>query len=242
LTGDTLLSIRNLPLSGGRAVPAFRLDIDLSPGQALVLLAENGHGRSTLMRQLAGLAPHEGEIAISGVLAPPDVRARIGMGLVLCPQGRRLFPDMTVTENLLMGAYLRDDSRQIASDMDAMAERIPWLRTWGGRRARNLSGGEQQLLAVARALMAAPRILLLDEPSVGLSPSAIRQLAEWLRCWSIVSEAAMVVAEQNTAFAALIGTRFGVLHEHGLSWVADPRTFLEGEVPPTRTLVGSSPQ
>ncbi len=226
-----LFSAQDFPVTLSPLAAAPRLNIELAGGDVLVVMASNGNGKSTLMRRLAGLLTHGGSITLNGAPLPAGVRQRVSKGIVLCPEGRHLFPEMTVRENLLMGAYLRRDMRQVLHDLSDLSQVVPWFNTWGYRRAGSLSGGEQQLLAVGRALMAAPQVLLLDEPTIGLSPATAQRLAEWIRFWTVDKDIATLVTEQNVAFAERIGTRFAFLSHAGLSMVPHPRDFLADEAP-----------
>lgn len=178
-----MLEVRDLHVSYG-PVPAVRgIDLDVAAGSAVALLGRNGAGKTTTLRALAGLtASARGTIAFDG----EDVRRipaerRVGRGIALAPEGRGMFPDLTVRDNLVMGAYHRRlGPRAVASELERVTERFGRLRERLGQRAGSLSGGEQQMLAVARGLMSAPRLLMLDEPSLGLAPIVVQQLYELL--------------------------------------------------------------
>ncbi len=188
------------------------IDLEVASGEALFVLGPNGAGKSTLLRAVAGGVEISGSIRLAErELAGLGPRERIRAGLSLCPEGRRLFPEMTVAENLLLGAHLRRDRAGIATDLAEMSDRLPWLSGRLGQLAGTLSGGEQQIVAVARALMARPRLLLLDEPTVGLSAAAIALLQDWLRLQTRDRGVTILGTEQNVVFARGIATRIAVL-------------------------------
>jgi branched-chain amino acid transport system ATP-binding protein len=185
-------------------VPALRdVSLEVRAGELVTLIGANGAGKTTTLRAISGLIPlASGRILLDGVAIdgarPPQVLAR---GIAHCPEGRRVFPELTVRENLAMGAYQRHDRAQVLSDLQKMFERFPRLRERLGQVAGTLSGGEQQMLAIARALMSRPRMMLLDEPSLGLAPNLVEQI------FSIIEEirrdgTTVLLVEQN-ALAAL---------------------------------------
>jgi branched-chain amino acid transport system ATP-binding protein len=173
------------------------------PGEGVVtVIGGNGAGKTTTLRAISGLAPlSAGEIRFGGEridgLAPDRVVAR---GIAHVPEGRRVFPDLTVEENLRTGAYLRRDHATVASDLDAIFARFPRLRERRRQLAKTLSGGEQQMLAIGRALMTRPKLLLMDEPSMGLAPVIVEEIGRIVR--DIRSEGvAVVLVEQNAELA-----------------------------------------
>ncbi len=184
-------------------------------GATVAVLGANGAGKTTLINATSGLVrPRSGEIRLDGRridrLSPERI-ARLGVTQV--PEGRQLFPDLTVHENLRMGAYLRRGRAAVRKDLDAVLERFPALRGRTRQLAGTLSGGEQQMLAIGRALMAKPRLLLLDEPSLGLSPLLVRQLFQTLA--ELGREGmTMVLAEQN-AYLSLEIAQAGIVLETG---------------------------
>lgn len=166
-----MLAIRGLQVRYGAVAAVRGIDLDIKPGEIVALLGANGAGKSTIARAIAGLLPFEGDIVFEGhKLAPGDVEANVRRGIALVPEGRGILGKMTVNENLLMGIYTRKDRTAALADAKQMLERFPILGKRRDGLASLLSGGEQQMLAIARALLSKPKLLLLDEPSLGLAP------------------------------------------------------------------------
>jgi branched-chain amino acid transport system ATP-binding protein len=180
------------------------------------LIGANGAGKTTCLRALTGLVkPSGGEVRFENTslvgLAPHQI---VRLGIAHVPEGRRLFPKMTVLENLRMGAYLRTKRTEVTSTLGMIYEHFPILRERGRQRAGSLSGGEQQMLAIARALMNRPRLLLLDEPSMGLSPIMTAEIAKIIRQIN-AQDVSIILVEQN-ALLALTLARYGYVLETGL--------------------------
>ncbi len=207
-----LLDIAGLGVRFGN-VPALR-DVSLSvgAGEAVSVLGANGAGKTTLLRAIMGRVPlAAGTVALDGAtLDGARTSRRVDRGLSLCPEGRQLFPAMSVEDNLLLGAH-RAGARTARARLAALYDRFPLLRRRRGAFAGAFSGGEQQLVAIGRALMAAPRLLLLDEPSSGLSPVAIAQVREVL-AEVRAGGTAILLVEQNVQLAAAMTGRGYVLN------------------------------
>lgn len=166
-----MLAIRNLEVRYGNIIAVRGVDIDVTAGEVIALIGANGAGKTTIARAIAGLLPYQGEIRFDGdLLRPNSAERNLRAGISLVPEGRGILGAMTVAENLLMGIYTRGDRTAAMHDIDAMMARFPILRSRHHTQASMLSGGEQQMLAIARALLARPRLLILDEPSLGLAP------------------------------------------------------------------------
>ncbi len=215
--GDTLiLSVASLNVSYGRVQVLYGVSVQVADSQIVALLGANGAGKSTLLAAISGLLrPSAGSIAIAGEnitgLKPEKIVRR---GLSLVPERRDLFPDMTVEENLRMGAYLRRDRSEVLRDLDTVIEYFPVLGNRLSQPALTLSGGEQQMLAIARALMARPRLLLLDEPSLGVSPVMTETILEIIERVNQERRTAIFLVEQNTRVALSIAQQ-GYVMETG---------------------------
>jgi len=181
----------------------------------VTIIGANGAGKSTTLRAISGLERiSKGEIWFSGeridLLAPEQIVAR---GIAHVPEGRRIFPELTVEENLMTGSFLRSDKAEIAEDLDEVYYRFPRLKERRKKSARTLSGGEQQMLAIGRALMSRPKMLILDEPSMGLSPVMVQEVARIIR--DIVDRGVPVVLVEQNAELALRLARFAYVLETG---------------------------
>ena len=210
-----LLQIRDLHVAYGRIEALRGVSLRLQAGERLALIGANGAGKTTLLKAVAGLLPaQQGEIEVDGHrIDRQPAHTRLPAGMALVPEGRGIFAEMSVRENLLMGAYCRDDMDGIAVDLEAQFARFPRLAERREQLAGTLSGGEQQMLAIGRALMGRPRLLLLDEPSMGLSPIMVEKIFATLRevCAAGVT---LLLVEQNARLAMELCERTVVL-EHG---------------------------
>ena len=204
-----LLSLENLNVYYG-AIHALRgVSVTVYPGEIVTLIGANGAGKSTLLRAASGMVrAKEGHVVFLGEDVTRQNPAQIvGRGLVHCPEGRRIFSNMTVRENLELGAYLRRDKAAIARDTEHALNLFPRLRERLGQNAGTLSGGEQQMLAIGRALLTKPKLLMLDEPSLGLAPNLVREIFRIIEMINRDSGTAVLLVEQN-AHQAL-----GVAHQ-----------------------------
>ncbi|HEY0185254.1 MAG TPA: ABC transporter ATP-binding protein [Rhodopila sp.] len=218
-----LLEVSGIAVAYGTAQVLNSLSLRVASGETVTLIGANGAGKTSCLRAISGLEPlTAGSIQFDGeridTLTP---RQRLERGLVHVPEGKRLFPRMTVRENLAMGAFLRHDAAAVRSDVEAMYARFPILKSRHGQQAGSLSGGEQQILAFARGLMARPKLLLIDEPTVGLSPLMVKELSAALRAIH-ADGVAILLVEQNAAMALRLASR-GYLLETG-SCVAEDET------------------
>lgn len=168
-----MLATRGLQVRYGAIAAVRGVDLEVNAGEIVALLGANGAGKSTIARAIAGLLPFQGDIVYDGHrLRPNDAERNVRRGIVLVPEGRGILGRLSVDENLMMGIYTRADKSEAMTDVRRMQERFPILGQRRHNAASLLSGGEQQLLAIARALLSKPRLLLLDEPSLGLAPQA----------------------------------------------------------------------
>ena len=175
-----LLEVKNLRVHYGKVEAVKGVSLSLEQGQIITLIGANGAGKSSILKAISGLVkPSSGEVHYEGRRIDGQPANRIvGMGIVNVPEGRKLFKLMTVRENLRLGAYLDTDSRRVAEGIEKVFERFPILREKQNQPSGKLSGGQQQMVAIGRALMARPKVLLMDEPSLGLSPKMIDEIAE----------------------------------------------------------------
>jgi branched-chain amino acid transport system ATP-binding protein len=207
-----VLRLRDVDTAYGRIRVLRRVSLEVAEGEIVCLLGGNASGKSTTMKTILGVVrPTAGTVEFDGKVIN-DVRTaqRIERGLAIVPENRRVFPRMTVRENLEMGAFLRRERLSIDADLERVLGLFPRLRERLGQRAGTLSGGEQQMLAMARALMARPRLLLMDEPSMGLSPRLVQQNFELIQEINRRGVTIFVV-EQNAAMALAIAHRGYVL-------------------------------
>ena len=197
-----MLRLENVSVSYGRVAALQSVSLEVRPGELVSLIGANGAGKSTTLKTISGLLrPAAGRIRWDGEeithLAPREILRR---GIAHCPEGRRVFPHLSVRENLAMGALLRRDA-EVARDMEAMYARFPRLRERAGQAAGTLSGGEQQMLAIARALMSRPRLVIFDEPSLGLAPNLVEQVFAIVQ--DVRAQGMMVLMVEQNALAAL---------------------------------------
>jgi branched-chain amino acid transport system ATP-binding protein len=221
-----LLDATDIHVAYGRVEAVRGVSLRLQAGQIVTVIGPNGAGKTTLLAALAGLLPSRGRIAYDGHdLAGRDVEDRVEAGLCLVPESRELFADMSVEDNLLLGGWrLRRDRPAIAAGFADVYARFPRLAERRRQQAGTLSGGERQMLALGRALMARPRLLLLDEPSLGLAPLIVREIFRIIAGLRNTGVAILLV-EQN-ARAALEGADFGYVLETGEVTLSGPATDL----------------
>jgi branched-chain amino acid transport system ATP-binding protein len=190
-----------------------KVSLQLEPGQIVALIGTNGAGKTTSLRAITGLAPlASGEIHFDGRRIDRTRPERIvAHGIAMVPEGRHVYPYMSVRDNLLMGAYLRTDKTAIRADLDKVFARFPRLKERIRQQAGTLSGGEQQMVAMSRALMARPKLLLLDEPSLGLAPMLVREIARAITAINQEDKVSVVLVEQNSWMALRISSHAYVL-------------------------------
>ena len=207
-----MLEVKELRAAYGRITALHDISLRVDEGEIVTVIGANGAGKSTLLRSLCGvLRPAGGTISLGGArvggLASSDMIRR---GVVMVPEGRHVFPDMTVSENLDLGAYYRRDRAATRADVEKVLDLFPILRERLHRPAGRLSGGQQQMLAIGRALMSRPRLLLLDEPSLGLAPAIVQQLGGIIRGLNRDGTTILLV-EQNARMALRLAHRAYVM-------------------------------
>jgi branched-chain amino acid transport system ATP-binding protein len=208
-----LLSLDNLDVYYG-AIHALRgVSVTVYPGEIVTLIGANGAGKSTLLRAASGMVrPRAGRVVFLGEeVTRQNPAGIVSRGLVHCPEGRRIFSNMTVRENLELGAYLRRDKNGIADDTEHALTLFPRLRERLQQNAGTLSGGEQQMLAIGRALLTRPKLLMLDEPSLGLAPNLVREIFRIVEMINRESGTAVLLVEQNAHQALGVAHRGYVL-------------------------------
>ncbi|MEL6425155.1 MAG: ABC transporter ATP-binding protein [Pseudomonadota bacterium] len=211
-----VLSVRNVETFYGPIMALRGVSIDVPDRQIVTILGANGAGKTTLMKTVSGaLDPEKGTVSFLGEEVQgrePDEMVRLGLSHV--PEGREVFPFLSVEENLQMGAYTRRDRAGVPGDMDIVYEYFPVLRDRRAQQAGTLSGGQQQMLAIGRGLMARPRLMLLDEPSLGLSPLLVQEIFGIIKRLNAEQGVTMLLVEQN-AQVALETAHFGYVLEIG---------------------------
>jgi branched-chain amino acid transport system ATP-binding protein len=209
-----MLDIQNLSAAYGKAMALENITLKVMPGELVAVLGPNGAGKSTLLKAISRSLASQGTLTFEGRSLHEEATENVvGLGICHCPEGRRLFPELTVEKNLQLGAYLRKDKQAVADDMQRVFDLFPILSERGSQIVSTLSGGQQQMVAIGRALMGAPKLLLLDEPSVGIAHrlkmeifAAIQQIRN--------RGVAILMAEQDAQSALHIADRVYVL-EHG---------------------------
>lgn len=221
-----LLEVRELKVGYGGIAAVRGIDFEVAQGELVALIGANGAGKTTTLKALAGMiAPSGGSVHFEGksITRTPSHKL-IRQGVALVPEGRGVFTRLTVEENLAMGAYIRDDRAGIRTDLERMFGLFPRLKERRAQVAGTLSGGEQQMLAIGRALMSRPRLLLLDEPSMGLAPLMVQKIFEVIRGVSQEGVTILLV-EQNARLALEVASR-GYVMESGEITLADASAAL----------------
>jgi branched-chain amino acid transport system ATP-binding protein len=225
-----MLEVRDLRVHYGAVEAVKGVSFQINAGEMISLIGANGAGKSTILRALTGLVrPSSGTIEFHGqslVGLLPHQIIRLGIGHV--PEGRRLFPKMSVLENLKMGAYLRNKKAEIEETLTMVYEHFPILKERTKQHAGSLSGGEQQMLATARALMNRPQLLLLDEPSIGLSPILTAEIGKIVRQINAMGVTTILV-EQNAMLALTLGQRGYVLETGSIAMQGDAQELLQDD-------------
>jgi branched-chain amino acid transport system ATP-binding protein len=226
---SSLLKVENLSVRYGRVHAVRGASLRVGEGEIVAVVGANGAGKSSLLKALMGVVAADGQMLFGGKdLSAATPSARIAAGMVLVPEGRRIVMSLTVEENLQMGAYLRRDAPAVRKEMDALYERFPNLAARRALPASVLSGGEQQMLAIARGVLARPKLMLLDEPSLGLSPLLVRELFRLLRELN-AQGLALLLVEQNTRQALRVSARAYVMELGAIVLEDRPQALLDDE-------------
>ena len=223
-----LLDVRGLHAGYGPIEVLHGIDLSVEEGEVVVVLGANGAGKTTMIRAISGTIQRRGEVTFDGksiVRAAPD--AIVHHGVVQVPQGRGTFVDLSVEDNLRVGAYVRRDDP--SADMDRWFDLFPRLRERSTQKAGSLSGGEQQMLAIARALMSKPRLLLCDEPSLGLAPIIVQEMFRTLARLNSEEGTSILLVEQNANLAMEIARRAYLLETGSIVASGDAKEMLDND-------------
>lgn len=225
-----MLEIKDLQVYYGVIQAIKKVSFKVNEGEIIALIGANGAGKTTILHTITGLiSPKEGEILYDGVdLRKSPAHKIVSMGLAHVPEGRRVFSQLTVHENLLMGAYTRSDKNEIDNTLQQVFKRFPRLEERKGQMAGTLSGGEQQMLAMGRALMSKPRIILMDEPSMGLSPILVEEVFDIIQSIN-KSGTTVLLVEQNANKALSIAHRAYVLETGNIVLEGDAKELMNDE-------------
>ncbi len=222
-----MLKVKDIQTYYGNIQALKGISLDIGDGEIITLIGANGAGKTTTLMSICGVVPPKyGEIYFRGTPIhnmPTD--KIVALGVCQVPEGRHIFPGLTVIENLEMGAYLRSDNRGIKEDLEYVLDLFPILAQRRHQQGGTLSGGEQQMLAISRALMAKPRLLLLDEPSLGLAPLIIQQIFEIIRKINSEHNTTIFLVEQNANLALKVADR-GYVMENGTITLTDSASNL----------------
>jgi branched-chain amino acid transport system ATP-binding protein len=236
----SLLRVQDVVTAYGKIEALKGVSLEVAQGSITCLLGPNGAGKTTLMMSIAGiLKPKKGVIQFGGEdIAGCAPHAIVARGVALVPENRLVFPTMTVLENLSAGAYQRGDKKAVADDMEKLLARFPPLKERAAQQAGTLSGGEQQMLAAARALMSRPKLLLMDEPSLGLAPLVVEEI------FRIIADlhkdgTTIFLVEQNAHMALKVAQHFYLMEQGKVSFSGTPGALAEDEVI-RRAYLGSS--
>lgn len=227
----SLLSVDNVTVRYGRLTALRHASFKMAPGETLFVTGPNGAGKSTLLKAIAGVVtPVEGQIQLDGTTisgtVPEDIARR---GFSMVPEGRHVFGTLTIEENLRLGSGMRADKEAVAADLASCYEVFPMLRERKDAPAAVLSGGQQQMLVIARALMAGPRLIAIDEPSLGLAPKIIDQVYDVLLRLRDERGLTLLIVEQSSTRALLTGGRMLLMRSGEIVMEGDARELLRGD-------------
>jgi branched-chain amino acid transport system ATP-binding protein len=206
-----LLELEDVEARYGQVRALHGISVTVGEGEIVSLLGANGAGKTTTLRAISGTVTRSGKLVFAGKPLRASAESVARRGITHVPEGRGIFGDLTVWENLQMGAYLRRDRRAVARDIEHITEELPWFRERRNQQAGTLSGGEQQMLALARARLTRPKLILLDEPSLGLAPLVVQAFFGLVRRLNEEYGTAVLVVEQNASIALAVSHRAYVL-------------------------------
>jgi branched-chain amino acid transport system ATP-binding protein len=229
------LELIDVSLRYGEVRALEKISLSVPTGQITALIGANGAGKSSTLRAITGLRPvAHGTILLDGrVINSPDrqeaTHALVRQGVAMVPEGRHVFPYMSIKDNLLMGAYTRTDAGEIKADLETVCERFPLLKQRFNQQGSSLSGGEQQMVAIGRALMAKPKLLLLDEPSLGIAPQVIRVIARSLIEINRREGITIVLVEQNSRMALALSSYAYVLETGHIALQGESKELMSND-------------
>ncbi|OHD23424.1 MAG: branched-chain amino acid ABC transporter ATP-binding protein [Spirochaetes bacterium GWB1_59_5] len=226
-----MMELKNVCTYYGNIQALRSISLSVEEGEIVTLIGANGAGKSTTLMSICGVTSiRSGEILLDGKdISKKSPHAIVKMGLSQVPEGRRIFPQLTVAENLDMGAFLRDNKPLIKADLEEVYELFPRLAERRGQQGGTLSGGEQQMLAISRALMGRPRILLLDEPSLGLAPIIVHNIFEIIKRINVERKTTIFLVEQNANMALKIANKGYVLQNGSIKMADSAANLLANE-------------
>jgi branched-chain amino acid transport system ATP-binding protein len=223
-----MLKLENVQTGYGNILAIKDVNLEINEGEIVTLIGANGAGKSTTLMTISGVVPtRAGRILLNGrEIQKMEADQIVRLGICQVPEGRHIFPELTVQENLDMGAFLRTNKKEIKKDIDYVFSLFPILAERRGQDGGTLSGGEQQMLAMSRALMARPKLLLLDEPSMGLAPLVIKQIFEIIKQINIENNTTIFLVEQNANQALHIADRGYVIENGRIVFSGEAETLL----------------
>ena len=226
-----ILDFKNVELYYDHVYALKGVSIQVEEGETVALIGANGAGKSSILRAITGLAPiKSGEIHYMGERLDGTQAAKIvEMGISMVPEGRRVFPFMSVQDNLLMGAFTRHDKAEVQRSLESVLTRFPRLRERFKQQAGTLSGGEQQMMVIGRALMAKPKLLLLDEPSLGIAPKLVQDIARSIVAISRDEKVSVLLVEQNSRMALSISKRAYALSTGSIVLSGDSKSLINDD-------------
>ena len=226
-----ILDFKNVELYYDHVYALKGVSIQVDEGETVALIGANGAGKSSILRAITGLAPiKSGEIHYLGERLDGTQAAKIvEMGISMVPEGRRVFPYMSVQDNLLMGAFTRHDKAEVQRSLDSVLTRFPRLRERFKQQGGTLSGGEQQMMVIGRALMAKPKLLLLDEPSLGIAPKLVQDIARSIVAISRDEKVSVLLVEQNSRMALSISKRAYALSTGSIVLSGDSKSLINDD-------------
>jgi len=226
---EIVLETRNLKAGYGKKAAVHGVDLALHKGETLLILGHNGAGKTALVRSVFGLnPPMAGSVLYAGAeITGRDPARNVAAGIALVPQGHGIFPSLTVRDNLELGAFVEGDAGQVRRHLEDVFELFPILKERAGQIAGTFSGGQKQMLAIGMALMHGPKVLILDEPSIGLAPNLVGRVMESIAEIKRRFDASIIIVEQNVKYSLPIASRVMILKTGGVVYEGDPEPLTD---------------